>query len=224
MKTNKGSITEAILKASRKAAAIITVAAVIGLSFAACKDKDEEEDDGFKLPTAGDGSIDLSTGKTFAVEGAGSQTITFTHNGNTPLSEIFESSSDYEVKITNGTLSIKLKTPKTDKLEDPLEFLSFLGSASITNGLKIFCIDQLNNANNHLAWFFENETQYEVVFLFYANQAGKIMNSIWDTDLKQGWNTVILYCYEDENGDEYYKYVSGKPGSKPKWKFWVSNQ
>jgi len=232
MESNKGSITEAILKASRKAAAIITVAAVIGLSFTACKDK-EDEDDGFNIPTAGDGSISFATPLEFMNAFSNSTNITFSHYGKYAFQQkklLSELSVDpSSAKIENGTLKIQLGTPTEDKLVSAIDYVE---GASVTNGLKICEIWSFGNDGNSISWDYAEDYSGECVFFIYANKAGKITyyetgkyeDETWftkiDLDLKYGWNTAIMYEIYDEKkkygGAGYY---SGKPGSKHKWMY-----
>ena len=234
MISNKESITEAILKVSRKLAAIIAVIAVIGFSFTTCKGDDDEADDPINLPSAGDGSIDFTTAKKYPVKGAGSETIEFTHcygggDDYDVLSDLFE--DDYEVKITDGELSLKLGTLKDELLEEAW-------GDSITSGFKIFGIRHfVIDFNDELSWGWSNKTktghENEVVIFVYANMPGKMtdyytfMKDGWtyyskiDMDLKQGWNTVIEYGMgDDDKKISASARVTGKPQDKHKWRLW----
>ena len=244
--SNKESITEAILKTSRKLAAIIAVIAVIVFSFATCNgNNDEAEDDNpFNLPSAGNGFIGLTIDEKYPVEGAGSGTIEFTHynySDDSKLSDLFI--DDYEVKIINGELLLKLGAPKAEKLVDAVEYIADrLGStgvfeiegASVTSGLKILEIMIFKKDDYRLAWYWSNETKTrgedEGVVFIYANKPGKITyyntgnekEFEWfhkiDMDLKQGWNTAIASVLED--GDKkiiVQAYTTGKPQAKHQW-------
>ena len=245
MISNKGSITEAILKASRKLAAIITVMAVIGFSFAACGEKDEDSGDddiSSGLPSAGDGSINLSIPKTYAVENANGISITFTtFNGHKgwELIDCFNN-GEYEVKLENETLSIKLGTPKTDKLYNASERFN---TASTTEGLKIFEIRGFYTEDYLLGWGYDKEDEInqhyesESISFVYADKPGKITHyktyndDGWtgfvklDMDLKSGWNTVIGNGMGDEKKKEYNEaLISGKPQTKHKWRLQNRNE
>ena len=206
---------------------IAALTTIIGFSTATCGDGG-----GDGLPTAGNGFIDLSTGKNFQVYdrdtgNASTKSITFTHfSHGEALSDCFYPGT-YEVKMTGGKLSLKLGTLKPEKLIDVSS--SAPPGLSCTNGLKIFAVAGFVDGDSlwpdhTLLW---GEGVHEVDF-YYANKQGTISGKtfvedaanppgryhIYNCDFKQGWNTVLSYY----NALYDSLWVTGTPGANQKWR------
>lgn len=223
-----------------KVTGIITIFAVIGLSLAACGDPGDNAGGGGEgLPPAGDGSFNSTAGNqnwdVYDLSGNKlNSTVTFTRifrgvigsssdpdDFYAPFSDLLDETT--EVKMTGGKLSVKLGTPKTDKLQGSDEYQA-MGMSFSPSDLKIYAIFMFfivdNNSIGSLSWG-STGTGRLVQFMF-ADRDGTISGTYseegflnkYNLKLKKGWNTVI--CTADYS-TYTATYVTGTPGSDLKW-------
>jgi len=225
---------------------IIVITTIIAFSLTVCGGEDDDTkkpaDDG--LPSAGDGSINFSTAKTYQVmmyyddyDNYGYKEFngnaTFTHSRGNALADYF-AEGDYEVKITNGTLSIKLGTPKPEALNDASELSNVYPGTTVTDGLKMLIVDMFSSENDESLYWYTSLTDPSGDFygssfssFIYANKKGKIQfyeeteyeNYTFkvklDMDLKLGWNIII--GTQTTGTSPSYTTVTGKPRNDHKW-------
>jgi len=134
------------------------------------------------------------------------------------FSDVSNNPENWEIKITNNKLSIKLGIP--DKI---ISMTSFPEGIIATSGLELVMIGLfVSNIDDDLDLDLQWRDPYalDMVSFFYANKAGTVKGEfilydeikiIMNLDLKQGWNTVISNYNEDEDMSIYF--FTGVPES-----------